>query len=196
MAYYLLAGLLNVDQCLNIGKIFRLSMDVSSLLNKNISAVTTTNNIQTISVIVEEYNIECMIKVVQSLTNEISIKFNGSVIDTNLNNSQLIALDGSNGDNKMDEYILIPKQKDILKTLQKSNDCNSDTPSEKVVLYYLYDSLIKINDLLDSVNRKNIKYKNSYVALSKPDYTNECAMLKMLAIQLKERLKLYKIVKK
>ena len=203
----LLTGVLSVENCLSLGHLVKLYIDVSSKLRQNISTVSSNKTNETINTIIEEYNLECMIWVTQSLTSEfknIYAKENMSETTTDMEKSNINLSEkkdlvitsnilSSNRDLvpikascKDDSYVIIPDKQKFIKSLSP----------EHVVMYYLYDSMIKINDLLNDVNYKNKKYNSSYFALSKPDFKEECAKLKSWAVQLKERLLLYNIVKK
>ena len=194
----LLAGVLNFENCLSVGQLVKLYVDITSRLNQNISTASSNKTNENINTIIEEYNLECMIKVVQSLTSKFNNLYsNENMIETNLDKSIITfnketmnkeSIESKHFLNKdpNDSYVIIPDKQKFLQTLSP----------EHVVMYYLCESMIKINDLLNSVNQKNKRYNNSYFALSKPDFKDECIKLKSWAIQLKERLALYNIIKK
>src|ERR1700690_4361991 len=141
----LLIGLISLGGCLSSSQLFKICLGVSELLKSNMTTTKNTNQDSDISSIIEEHNLECLIYVVTSITNNGKLGCIDKKIDSGLSESQ---------------YILIETQEDFLKSLD----------TDQIVIYYLCDSLIKINNLLDQVNKKNNDYKNSYVAFRKPNF--------------------------
>ena len=84
------------------------------------------------------------------------------------------------------EYVYVPTQNDFFE---------SSTP-EEVVLYYLYDSTTKINELLMSVKQKKQIYGKSWLKFwSVIDFNKESEKLRKHIYLLEKRLGLYGSVK-
>jgi hypothetical protein len=166
----LLISLITLGRCLSANQLFQFCMSVTNVLKSTMSITLQNNDDVDITSIIDEYNLECLIHVVTNLSDKAKIKYEDKNVDSALNDSQ---------------YVIIETRDEFLKSLEP----------DQIVIYYLCDSLVKINELLNQVNKKNDDYKNSYIALRKPNFKIECTKLISYTKQLKERVELYKTVR-
>lgn len=114
---------------------------------------------------ITELNVECLINVVES------------ILHTNIDVKQKMNVD--------EDYILVDSHKTVLQKLQ---------PKE-VMLYYLFESIDKLNTLLIDIKKKEMAYQAQYIKLFRLDCTDEIIQMQSLVKQIHERLQLFNIVK-
>jgi len=169
---------LGLEKYISIGRIVRTGLELTNNVCQKARELSEKKTLQELYYLIEELNLECMIMAVKSIlrTNETK---------------------GSSTDETEHEYVIIDEPIiDITSFLSKCPINNQEHTPKEIVLYYFYDSITKIDKILDIIKRKDTEYNKQFIKLWNADYTKEFKQLRRWILQLKERIQLYGVINK
>jgi hypothetical protein len=191
-------GIITIEKCLNFGQLARIGLEVTSKLCSTISDINKkylTN--ESITKIIKESDLECTIRVVESILLE---KQQQNILNNDGEEIMIIEQLEQLTIGK-DDYVVIQDSESLSppdKEIASKNNFFKQLKPIEVILFYMYDSILKISALLNNVKKKYYKHNTQFFVFKywyTIDFVSECNELKILILQLKERIKLYGIVK-
>jgi hypothetical protein len=183
-------GIVGIEKYISVGQIIRTGLDITNNVYLKVKELSDKKTSIEIYTLIEELNLECMIMTVKSILHDNKTQDTKTIVD----NKEVFARTGSST-SAIDEYVMIDEEIDVTKLLSKYSEGNNHSPKD-VILCYFYESILKIDKILNNITKKDQIYHSQYLKLWNIDYTKEFKQLRIWSKQLKERIYLYGIINK